>query len=265
MKRLRLNKDKRDMLWTKAYNLIMDTPVPSAALAKSIDLYEKAHAKAHEAVLKAIAKRVTNEDMRTVTKLKLPHGKFETIVVFHYNDKTSSTETVEFRMIPEARLKNESLDWQKKRKRDQSRGIYAKGYENDPAQEKRHKLVEEKAVEIPIAAHGSSGNIGGFNLGIMIDTRTRELIAKTGELLKDYEVERKAFDEAMKPTLDAVRAVIASAMFFDEVIKYWPEAAQFAHLVADEPSTALSVVSPDAVKLIAENMKARGIEVEQAS
>lgn len=255
MKRIRLNNDKRNLLWSKAYDLIQDTPVPTASVEKAIAAYEKTFEKAHAAAMKIIDKAVQPDEAKVLRKFGIHFDRKEKHVFTELSD-SGSPKFHEFTMFPFVRNEDDMANEQRKAKRLASKGVYTSRSGIDAVTDRKYKLVEKWCPEFP-----SENFINRISL--VADAKTAELIVKTNELILNYRNERKAFDEAMKPVTDAVRALISGAVYFDEVVNYWPEAAQFAHLMADEPSTALSVVSPDALRLIAENMKARGVKIDQ--
>ena len=243
MAKIRLNRDRRDILLGKAREIVEATPIdPKIEKRHKVAIvgYDKAHAALAKAAKADYGKLYTAADIKTLRKFDL--SQLSNTPYFVDLDTRNNFQVALFNSIKWNRDnlpkgvtgEHQIMSWEK-RQELRSKQEKAKDKTN-VVMSKSHRVIE--ASKATIKAYGA------------FRTANDELDMAAG-----------ADKERRSTVLKDFAALIESVNTFEAVCEVWPEAKECTPQIVDT-TRALSVMSSEAIERIQKNMADRGVTAD---
>lgn len=249
MAKIRLNEEKRHDLLALAYKKLGETP-DDPALITRVEEAEKALTAAEEAVIDFGKKQLESfpkEHMRILRKYGLT-SKSRSIKVISKVISKDNPYAMTIELFNRAKFE---------RDHDYSKMSYE---EQAKVRKEYSELEEEAKVEIPrchVQTNGVHVAHVDDHLYFVDGEELKTLVCALRDAQNEYDIAQQTLDEKHRKLREDFEALIGTARYFEDVAEFWPEAKEIAHKMV--PGTAVSLVSDDTKKRIAENMAMRGV------
>lgn len=239
MAKIRLNRDKRDILQTFAAKAVAATPIASdieKRVTKSRIAYDKAFEASKAEVLKLHKDILPATDIAALRKHDLAASVDELTVV-----------SLESRNVYVVDLFNKNA-WTRDNVYPAKQGHEAQCLYNGELSKAR------EANEVQVARNKT----GTYYKPIAASAKLNKLNTKLLDALEEREIAERADGEKRRTIMDDFNALIESARTFEEVVEVWAEAAEVTSEIVGA-SQQVSLMSTDAVARIQANMAARHV------
>ena len=243
MTKIRLNRDKRDILQRLAAEVIKDTPIDPTIEKRVKDAhngYDKAHAAVVKAALGVYNKAYKPDDLKVLKR----HGVLvDALSLDFVNLDTRHNGRV--RLFNDYKFQRENLP----------KGV---GHAHRLTAEEHnvYRMAEEKAMD---KARVKVAEKGKYTAYLTMTDAMPKMLGDLKGAKDELQIAESADDEKRRTIAMDFNALIESARTFEDVCAVWPEAKTVSGEIVGL-SQQVSLMSDDAVERIRQNMQTRGFK-----